>query len=174
MPAPIFISIIMDIKSILDIDDRLSKDMGVAEKRGVLRGIAIILAHSGDSWFWGVALLLLWLFANSFWKQWAIAVVGSIGVLAILVFLLKRIIRRPRPEGLWGMIYRRTDPHSFPSGHAARVFLIAVLATGLGPGWLAVPLWFWAPLVSVFAWRWVCTISLMSLGASFSAYWLDC
>ena len=47
------------------------------------------------------------------------------------------------------MIYRKTDPHSFPSGHAARAFMIAVLATGLGPGWLAVVLWVWAPLVSV-------------------------
>jgi membrane-associated phospholipid phosphatase len=139
----------MDMKSILDIDYRLSKDMGVAEKAGALRSAAAVLAHSGDSWFWGAALFVLWLFGNSFWKQWAIAVVGSIGVLAILVLLLKRMIRRPRPEGLWGMIYRRTDPHSFPSGHAARAFMIAVLATGLGPGWLSISLWIWAPLVSL-------------------------
>ena len=93
--------------------------------------------------------MLVWLFGKPFWREWAIAVVGSIGLLAILVFLLKRIIRRRRPEGLWGTIYRNTDPHSFPSGHAARAFLIAVLATCLGPGWLALILWIWAPLVSV-------------------------
>ncbi len=139
----------MDIKSILEVDDRLSKDMGVAEKPGLLRNIAVFFAHSGDSWFWGAALLVLWILANSFWKQWAVAVVGSIGVLALLVFPLKQMIRRRRPEGLWGTIYRKTDPHSFPSGHAARAFLIAVLVTGLGPGWLAAILWIWAPLVSV-------------------------
>lgn len=123
--------------------------MGVAEKPGLLRNIAVFFAHSGDSWFWGGALLIVWLFASPFWKQWAIAVLACICVLALLVFPLKRMIRRRRPEGEWGMIYRRTDPHSFPSGHAARAFMIAVLATGLGSGWLVLVLWIWAPLVSV-------------------------
>lgn len=139
----------MDMKSILEIDYRWSRVIGVAEKAGLLRTMAVLFAHSGDSWFWGAALLLVWLFGEPFWREWAIAVVGSIVLLAVLVFLLKRIIRRRRPEGLWGTIYRKTDPHSFPSGHAARAFLIAVLATGLGPGWLALILWIWAPLVSV-------------------------
>ncbi len=139
----------MDIRSLLQIDYQLSKDMGVAEKAGALRTIAVLLAHSGDSWFWGTALFIIWLFAGSFWKQWAVVLVGCIGVLALLVFALKRAIRRPRPEGVWGMIYRRTDPHSFPSGHAARAFLIAIVATALGPAWLAAILWVWAPLVSV-------------------------
>ncbi len=139
----------MDMKSILEIDDRLSRDLGVAEKAGLLRNIAIFFAHSGDSWFWGVALVLLWLLGNAFWRQWAVVVLGSIGVLALLVFPVKQMIRRRRPEGLWGMIYRKTDPHSFPSGHAARAFLIAILATGLGPGWLTPLLWVWAPLVSL-------------------------
>ena len=46
-------------------------------------------------------------------------------------------------------MYRRTDPHSFPSGHAARTILIGVLAIGLGPGWLAIILCIWAPLVAL-------------------------
>jgi undecaprenyl-diphosphatase len=62
---------------------------------------------------------------------------------------LKFVIRRRRPEGRWGSIYRNSDPHSFPSGHAARAFLIAVLAAGLGPAWAAIALWLWAPLVSI-------------------------
>ena len=139
----------MDLKSILDIDYRLSKDMGVAEKPGALRTAAIFFAHSGDSWFWGAALGIVWLFSSAVWKQWAVLIVGSIGILALLVFPLKQMIRRRRPEGLWGMIYRKTDPHSFPSGHAARAFMIAVLVTSLGPAWLAVILWIWAPLVSL-------------------------
>ena len=51
-----------------------------------------------------------------------------VGMLAALVLVLKFLIRRRRPEGEWGGIYRQTDPHSFPSGHAARSVLIAVLA----------------------------------------------
>jgi undecaprenyl-diphosphatase len=58
-------------------------------------------------------------------------------------------VRRKRPEGEWGRIYRFTDPHSFPSGHAARAFLIATVATALGPAWLAIALWIWAPLVAL-------------------------
>jgi undecaprenyl-diphosphatase len=140
----------MDIKSLLQVDYQLSKNMGVAEKDGILRTAAAILAHSGDSWFWAVALLSIWIFVpDTGWKKWAVLLAGSIAVLIVLVFALKRSIRRPRPEGMWGMIYRRTDPHSFPSGHAARAFLIAVVATALGPSWLAIALWIWAPLVSV-------------------------
>ncbi len=140
----------MDIKSLLQVDYQLSKDMGVAEKAGPFRTAAAILAHSGDSWFWAVALLSIWIFVpDTGWKKWAVLLAGSIAVLIVLVFAIKRTIRRPRPEGMWGMIYRRTDPHSFPSGHAARAFLIAVVATALGPAWLATILWIWAPLVAV-------------------------
>jgi undecaprenyl-diphosphatase len=139
----------MDIKSVLEVDYRLSKELGVAEKPGALRNAAIFFAHSGDSWFWGVALGILWLFSNAFWKHWAVELVTCIAVLALLVFPLKQLIRRRRPEGLWGMIYRKTDPHSFPSGHAARAFLIAVVTTALGPAWVIPIIWVWAPLVSL-------------------------
>lgn len=139
----------MDIKGILELDSRLSREMGVAEKPGLLRGIAVFFAHSGDSWFWGLALLVLWSFGDPFWKRWAVVLLGSIAALVLLVFPLKQAIKRRRPEGLWGAIYRKTDPHSFPSGHAARAFLIAVLVTGLGPGWLAIIVWVWAPLVAL-------------------------
>ncbi len=139
----------MILNSILRLDARLSDKLRVAEKPGILRSLAVFFAHSGDSWFWGVALVVLWYFSNSFWKQWAIIVLASISMLAALVMSLKFLIRRRRPEGDWGSIYRNTDPHSFPSGHAARAFLIAVLATGLGPISTALVLWLWAPLVSL-------------------------
>ena len=139
----------MNLKSILQFDAHLSDDLRVAEKPGVLRTLAVIFAHSGDSWFWGLGLLLLLYFSNSFWKQWAIVILVGISVLAALVMSLKFAIRRKRPEGEWGAIYRNTDPHSFPSGHAARAFLIAVLASGMGLGWLVLILWIWAPVVSL-------------------------
>ena len=139
----------MNLKSILEIDARLSDKLRVAEKPGALRNLAVFFAHSGDSWFWGAGLVVLWWFGTSFWKQWAIVELVGISVLAAIVMSLKFIIRRRRPEGEWGGIYRNTDPHSFPSGHAARAFLIAVMASGLGSGSLALVLWIWAPLVSL-------------------------
>jgi len=139
----------MKLRSILELDARLSDQMRVAEKPGALRSFAVFFAHSGDSWFWGLALILLWLFGDSFWKEWAVVQFVGISLLAALVMGIKFTVRRRRPEGEWGSIYRNTDPHSFPSGHAARSFLIAVLATGLGPAWLALSLWIWAPLVAL-------------------------
>ena len=139
----------MNLTSLLKLDARLSAQLRVAEKPGALRDAAIFFAHSGDSWFWGAALIILWGLGNVFGKQWAIVELVGISVLAALVMSLKFIIRRRRPEGEWGSIYRSTDPHSFPSGHAARAFMIAVMAAGLGPSWIAVILLIWAPLVSL-------------------------
>lgn len=140
----------MSFRSLLELDARLSDQFRVAEKPGLLRTFAAIFAHSGDSWFWGLGLILVWFFGNQQWKKWAVVELLSISILVVIVMSIKFIVRRRRPEGEWGSIYRNTDPHSFPSGHAARAFLIAVLAAGLAPAlWLAVLLWIWAPLVSL-------------------------
>ena len=137
------------MNSILDLDARLSRQMRVAERPGALRAIAIFFAHSGDSWFWWLALIAAWFFSNSSWREWEVVESAGIGVLAALVLMIKFRVRRKRPEGEWGTIYRNTDPHSFPSGHAARAFMIAVVATVLAPPWLAIALWIWAPLVAL-------------------------
>ena len=139
----------MTLNRLLELDARLSARMRVAERPGLLRTLAIVLAHSGDSWFWWAGLGLLWWLGNSFWRPWAQAVLLSIIALAVIVLVVKFTIRRRRPEGEWGNLYRKTDPHSFPSGHAARVVLIAVLALGMGPGWLALIICIWAPLVAL-------------------------
>ena len=139
----------MNLRRLLELDARLSAKIRVAERPGVLRTLAAILAHSGDSWFWWAGLGLLWWRGDAFWKPWALTVLVSIVALAVFVLPVKFLIRRSRPEGEWGAFYRTTDPHSFPSGHAARVILIAILVTGLGPGWLIAILWVWAPLVAL-------------------------
>ncbi len=139
----------MNLRSILQLDARLSNQMRVAEKPGALRAIAAFFAHSGDSWFWWAALFILWFFSNSAWREWEVVEFFGIGVLAAVVFGIKFSVKRRRPEGEWGSIYRNTDPHSFPSGHAARAFMIAVVGTALGPAWLAVILWIWAPVVAL-------------------------
>jgi len=139
----------MKWRFLLELDARLSNLLRVAEQAGPLHDVAAFFAHSGDSWFWGAGLALLWWYGNAFWKQWAIVIFAGIAFLAMLVMSLKFSIRRRRPQGAWGAIYRHTDPHSFPSGHAARAFLIAVVATNLGPAWLAGVLWVWAPIVAL-------------------------
>jgi len=139
----------MNLRSTLELDARLSSQLRVAEKPGFLRNIAVFFAHSGDSWFWAAALILFWFLSNPAWKQWAVVEFFGIAGLAGVVLAIKFLIRRERPEGEWGGIYRNTDPHSFPSGHAARSFLIAVIASVLAPPWFAAALWAWAPLVAL-------------------------
>jgi undecaprenyl-diphosphatase len=140
----------LDFKKLLELDARWSDKLRVAEKPGLLRTVSMVFAHSGDSWFWGLGLILLYFLASDpFWKQWAVIQFFWIAILAVVVMTTKFIVRRRRPEGEWGANYRNTDPHSFPSGHAARAFLIAVIAAGLGRSWLAVILWIWAPLVAL-------------------------
>ena len=139
----------MSLKPLLELDARVSARMRVAERPGVLRALAAVLAHSGDSWFWWAGLAVLWWRGNSFWRPWALTILLSIIALAVIVLVVKFSIRRRRPEGEWGAFYRSTDPHSFPSGHAVRATLIAVLVIGLGPLWLAILLCLWMPLVSL-------------------------
>ena len=132
-----------------EFDQRWLKRLGVADHPGNRRRLAILLAHSGDSWFWLAGLGLAWFSAPEPWKGLAARVTLAVLALALVVLLIKFRIRRERPAGEWGAIYRRSDPHSFPSGHAARALMLAVLAIGWGPAWLAVILVIWAPLVSL-------------------------
>jgi undecaprenyl-diphosphatase len=137
------------LEELLQTDARLSARLQIAERPGRLRTLAAILAHSGDSWFWILGFTLTWWLGEEPRKIWALRMLGMILVLALLVTALKFSIRRRRPEGEWGAIYRSTDPHSFPSGHAARAALIAILSSVWGPSWLGVLLVIWTPFVSL-------------------------
>jgi undecaprenyl-diphosphatase len=137
------------LDKLLELDLQQSRRLNIAGQPGVLRSAAVVLAHSGDSWFWLAGLVFIYILGDAGWKFRAIALAASILVTAVLVLALKFSVRRRRPDGQWGAIYRSTDPHSFPSGHAARAFLIAVLAVGLGPAWFGILALFWAPLVTM-------------------------
>ena len=136
------------IEKLLELDARLTNRLRIAEKPGLLRSLAALFAHSGDSWFWGVALGVTWLFVPA-WRERSVVMGVCILVTAALVMAIKFTVRRRRPEGEWGGIYRKTDPHSFPSGHATRALMLAVIGLSLGPAWFSVLLWVWAPLVSL-------------------------
>ena len=130
-------------------DERLSARLRVAEKPGLIRTAAVMLAHSGDSPYWIAGFLLVLWRGSSFWQNHARLDLIGIAATAAVIQLIKWIVRRPRPQGEWGQGYRKIDPHSFPSGHAARAALLATLAVFLGP-----PEWFfllliWAPLVAL-------------------------
>lgn len=131
----------------LELDARWSARLRIAEKPGARRGFAMLLAHSGDSWFWLIALGLIAWSGSPPWRTLALRTLAAVLALAFVVMVLKFTVRRRRPEGEWGGIYRRTDPHSFPSGHAARATLLAILAAVWAPTWWGIALVVWAPFV---------------------------
>ncbi len=124
----------------------------IESHRGPLWWGAALVAHSGDSWVCAITLALAWLLTlgkNPYWHNLAAVLEISIVIQALFVFLIKALIRRERPMGEWGGIYRQYDPHSFPSGHATRAILLAVMAVALGPAWLGLAVAIWAPLVAI-------------------------
>lgn len=128
-------------------DAEVSRRLNMQHHPSWVRGLGTILAHSGDSWFWFAGLGLAYWQGNEVCRGRALVYALSILYTALMVMAIKFTVRRRRPEGDWGAIYRKTDPHSFPSGHAARAALLAILGLGLGPGWWGGLLVAWAPLV---------------------------
>ena len=128
----------------LELDERLSARLRVAEKPGRLRTASVLVGHTGDSWFWLAGLAIIYFMGPEYWKSRALVLAVGIALTAVAVMAIKFTVRRRRPEGELGQIYRRTDPHSFPSGHAARAVMLAVVEIGLGPAWLGILLVVWA------------------------------
>jgi undecaprenyl-diphosphatase len=139
----------MNLDQILKLDADLSARLRVCEEPGVLRTLAAFFGHSGDSWFWLTGMLILWWQGTEDWKFRAGVFIVAMLLTGFVVMILKYSIRRPRPQGNWGQIYRRTDPHSFPSGHAARSLMLPVVGLGLGPLWFGLVLLVWGPLVGL-------------------------
>lgn len=135
------------LKKLTEFDIDLTNRIRLTSPTSPWWRLAALIAHSGDSWVWATGLALVWLFTRSFWHSYAAILEISIVIQALSVFALKSMIRRRRPDGNWGGIYRHFDPHSFPSGHATRAMLLAVMAAGMGPAWFGGLLAVWAPLV---------------------------
>lgn len=130
-------------------DAHFSKALHIKDDQTVIALILKIFAHSGDSWFWLAGLFITWLVSEDEWRQRALFLGVGLAVIAAAVILLKFSIRRPRPDGDWGQIYRITDPHSFPSGHAARSAALAVMGIAIGPPWFTIVVVLWAPWVGL-------------------------
>jgi undecaprenyl-diphosphatase len=115
----------------------------------LVKGLLSALAHSGDS---AVVLPLLglvwWYGAFQLTGAIAAAIAAVLSAMAV-AGLAKQIFRRARPEGNWGSVYRRFDPHSFPSGHAARTLSLSIaifICLGPVPG---LPLVAWSVAVGL-------------------------
>jgi len=123
----------------LGLDEALSVRLRPLAERRAGRAALAALAHSGDSLVDFPALAAWWYLETGFVPGGGAFRTLAAALAATLVATgAKYLFRRKRPEGDWGGIYRRTDPHSFPSGHAARTMAIAVAALSAGVGPVAV------------------------------------
>ncbi|MGI9263394.1 MAG: phosphatase PAP2 family protein [Gammaproteobacteria bacterium] len=116
-------------------------------KAGPWKQFLAVISHSGDSLVWLSLMIIVALLGEAHWRNWALTILVGMVAVGLLVKILKQIWRKQRPDGDWGGIYRRTDPYSFPSGHAARAAFLLTISLALGPLLLGVLLLVWAPLV---------------------------
>lgn len=106
------------------------------------RGMAIFIAHTGDSLVWLAAGLLLWQFGGK------LAAIGPRIVMTVLLTgtlsgTLKLLFRRRRPQEEPRGFFLRYDRHGFPSGHATRAGGLMVALGALLPPWGAALLAAW-------------------------------
>ena len=139
----------MTLTTLLEKDQQFSQNLRIPEDKPGIKSVAAFLAHSGDSWFWGSALALLWFIGPKDWRQQILLLFIGILFTALSVLALKFLIKRPRPEGEWGQIYRSSDPHSFPSGHAARAIMLTTIMLLSGFIWIGGGMLVWALLVDL-------------------------
>ncbi len=140
---------LMSLRKLLDQDARYSDRIRIPEGKTWLKSTAALFAHSGDSWFWGVGLAALWFLGPRDWHPQIALLFLGIFFTAIFVLVLKFTVKRPRPEGEWGQVYRSSDPHSFPSGHAARAIMLAVIMLLTGYWGIGLIMLGWAVLVDL-------------------------
>ncbi len=129
-------------------DERLSQRLRLDQQRGPVPLVLGLLSHTGDGWIWVLLPWALWRWGPGAWRHAGLTLLVGVLSTAGVVFVLKQTFRRRRPQGQWGQLYRQTDPHSFPSGHAARAAMLALLGWAvLPPPWAAL-LTLWAGLVA--------------------------
>ena len=121
------------VAALAAIDARVSERLRHATERAGIRRLAAFVAHSADWWWWLIGTATLWLVGDARARPAILVVTATIVVTAITVQSLKWLVRRERPSGERDFLSRHTDPHSFPSGHAARATALTVVGAALGP-----------------------------------------
>jgi undecaprenyl-diphosphatase len=126
------------------IDARASERLRSRAAGRAARFALAAVAHSADSLLCIPALAALWWLEGFSFRGIVVRLALGYAASVAAVVLLKLAFPRPRPEGDWGGIYRRTDPGSFPSGHAARTMALAAAAAVAGLPLLAFLLASWS------------------------------
>jgi membrane-associated phospholipid phosphatase len=128
-------------------DAAASAALTIPETRRVPRMAALLFAHTGDSPVLAVLLLGAWFLAGKQWRASVLLTVIGLLLAQIVTAGIKAAFKRSRPRGTEGKIYRRYDPYSFPSGHAARAAMVCILSVMFAPLPVLVAVLVWSPIM---------------------------
>lgn len=135
------------VRLLKQLDSRYGSRIRDLPFRGVGRTALSLLAHSGDVFVVAPALVIVWWFGDAPLRTFAVVLAAGAVLSVAFIYAIKFSVRRDRPPGEWGSFYRRTDPYSFPSGHAAKTMTLAIIVLGSGRIWLGFLMLIWAVLV---------------------------
>lgn len=140
---------IAPLQRLVALDRKLSTCLAIPREVRLLRLLALVVAHSGDSPLWLLGAAIALVRGDATWRSFGGRVLaGTLGA-GLVITILKWAFHRPRPPGEgWGF-YSRFDRHAFPSGHAGRSACLIVLLAPLLPPWGCVLLTLWAGLVGL-------------------------
>lgn len=130
-------------------DEHVSGVLYMGEVLDWRRRLVILITRSGDGLPFLLFLGALVLFGSPQWRVIAISLFLADVLTFLVVQTLKFLIRRGRPAGEWGQMYRRLDPYSFPSGHSARGGAMAAMSLLVAPTWFGLILLAWGLAVAL-------------------------
>ena len=121
------------LQQLVTLDRQMSARLAIPREARLLRLLALIAAHSGNSPFWLLGGIAALIWGNTAWRNagWRI-LVGTL-VAGTATTILKWLFRRQRPPGNGRGFYTQFDRHAFPSGHAGRSACIVMLLYPLLP-----------------------------------------
>jgi len=139
----------VSLRSFKRFDNNLSLRLQESAKSSWARRILAVVAHSADSVVVVPFLFALWWLHGFARHSLVIPIALGFAVSVVATSVVKFAVRRRRPVGQWGAFYRKTDPHSFPSGHASRTITMAIVVFTGGYPLIGVALLLWSLLVGL-------------------------
>lgn len=139
----------MSLRSFKRFDNRASRRLQELHLGPVSRAVLSVIAHSADSAVVVPCLFALWWWHGFSWQSIVIPIVAGFFLSVLVTSVLKFAFRRRRPAGEWGAFYRKTDPHSFPSGHASRTVAMTMVLMAGGWPFIGAALLLWSLLVGL-------------------------
>ncbi len=132
-------------------DEQLCMRISGLNGNRMLDTVMRLLTRSGDGYLYAPAAILLLIFDPQTSLHLVLAGLAAFSIELPIQQILKHKIKRSRPfENVGGIrnLVHPPDKFSFPSGHTAAAFLMAVLVSSFYP-FMTAPLFVWAAGVGI-------------------------